>query len=69
MTTYTLFLAAYPSKTYSAGWLAGSITAERFMTLKMGQATMPTEAFQAVLNVAERVLSPEDWASLKAMLK
>ena len=43
--------------------------AERFMTLKMGQATMPTEAFQAVLNVAERVLSPEDWASLKAMLK
>jgi len=43
--------------------------AERFMTLKMGQTTMPTEAFQAVLNVAERVLSPEDWASLKAMLK
>jgi hypothetical protein len=43
--------------------------AERFMTLKMGQATMPTEAFQAVLNVAEQVLSPEDWASLKAMLK
>ena len=42
---------------------------ERFMTLKMGQATMPKEAFQAVLNVAERVLSPEDWASLKAMLK
>jgi hypothetical protein len=39
------------------------------MTLKMGQTTMPTEAFQAVLNVAERVLSPEDWASLKAMLK
>ena len=43
--------------------------AERFMTLKMGQTTMPTEAFQAVLNVAERVLSPEDLASLKAMLK
>jgi hemerythrin-like domain-containing protein len=43
--------------------------AERFMTLKMGQTTMPTEAFQSVLNVAERVLSPEDWASLKAMLK
>jgi hemerythrin-like domain-containing protein len=43
--------------------------AERFMTLKMGQTTMPTEAFQAVLNVAERVLSPEDWVSLKAMLK
>jgi hemerythrin-like domain-containing protein len=43
--------------------------AERFITLKMGQTTMPTEAFQAVLNVAERVLSPEDWASLKAMLK
>ena len=41
---------------------------ERFMTLKMGQTTMPTEAFQAVLNVAERVLSPEDWASLKAIL-
>jgi hypothetical protein len=39
------------------------------MILKMGQTTMPTEAFQAVLNVAERVLSPEDWASLKAMLK
>ena len=43
--------------------------AERFMILKMGQSTMPTEAFQAVLNVAERVLSSEDWASLKAMLK
>jgi len=43
--------------------------AERSMTLKMGQATMPAEAFQAVLNVAERVLSPEDWEPLKAMLK
>ena len=43
--------------------------AERFMTLKMGQQAMPTEAFQEALNVAEGVLSPKDWAYLKAMLK
>jgi hemerythrin-like domain-containing protein len=43
--------------------------AERFMILKMGQATMPPEAFQTVTKVAEQVLNPEDWASLKAMLK
>jgi hemerythrin-like domain-containing protein len=43
--------------------------AERFMILKMGQATMPAEAFQAALEVAEHVLSPEDWNSLKKMLE
>jgi hemerythrin-like domain-containing protein len=43
--------------------------AERLMILKMGQATMPTEAFQAALEVAENVLSLEDWNSLKTMLK
>ena len=43
--------------------------AERFMILKMGQATMPPEAFQTVAKVAEQVLNPEDWTSLKAMLK
>jgi hemerythrin-like domain-containing protein len=43
--------------------------AERAMLLNQGRATMPPEAFQAVLKLAERVLAPEDWASLKAALK
>jgi len=42
---------------------------ERAMLLNQGRATMPPEAFQAVLKLAERVLTPEDWASLKAALK
>jgi hypothetical protein len=42
---------------------------ERVMLLNQGRATMPPEAFQAVLKLAERVLTPEDWASLKTALK
>ena len=42
---------------------------ERDMLLNQGRVTMPPEAFQAVLKLAERVLAPEDWASLKATLK
>jgi hemerythrin-like domain-containing protein len=42
---------------------------ERAMLLNQGRATMPPEAFLATLKLAERVLAPEDWASLKATLK
>ena len=41
---------------------------ESVMLLNQGQATMPPEAFQAVLKVAEHALSPEDWAALKTKL-
>jgi len=42
---------------------------ERVTILFQGRATMPTEAFQAVLKLSENVLSPEDWSFLKTMLK
>jgi hypothetical protein len=44
-------------------------TSERAMILNQGKATMPPEAFQAVLKLAEHVLTPEDWSSLKTMIK
>jgi hemerythrin-like domain-containing protein len=43
--------------------------AERAMLLNQAQATMPPEAFQAALKLAEHVLTPEDFASLKTLLK
>jgi hypothetical protein len=42
--------------------------AERAMILNQAKATMPPEAFQAVLSLAERVLTPEDWSKLKTMI-
>jgi len=42
---------------------------ERVMVLTAGRATMPPEAFQAVLKIAEQVLTAEDFASLKNSLK
>jgi len=42
---------------------------ERVMILNQGQATLPPEAFQAALKLAERVLTTEEWASLKTVLK
>ena len=42
---------------------------ERVILLNQGRATMPPDAFQAVLKLAEHVLTPEDWSSLKAILK
>jgi hemerythrin-like domain-containing protein len=42
---------------------------ERAMILNMGRATMPPEAFQAALKLAEQVLTHEEWATLKTMLK
>ena len=42
---------------------------ERFTILNQGRATMPPEAFQAGLKIAEHVLSSEDWSLLKKMLK
>ncbi len=41
---------------------------ERARILNQGRAMMPPEAFQAVLKIAEHVLSPEDWLLLKKML-
>ena len=42
---------------------------ERATILNQGRAAMPPEAFQAVLRLAEQVLTPEDWSFLKTMLK
>jgi len=43
--------------------------AERAMLLNQARATMPPEAFQSALKLAEHVLTPEDFASLKTSLK
>jgi hemerythrin-like domain-containing protein len=43
--------------------------AERFMTFNAGRATLSPEAFQAALKIAEQVLSPRDFTSLKTALK
>jgi len=43
--------------------------AERAMLLNQARAAMPPEAFQAALKLAEHVLTPEDFASLKTLLK
>lgn len=42
---------------------------ERVSILNRGRATLPQEAFQAVLKIAEQVLSSEEWSLLKKMLK
>jgi 3-methyladenine DNA glycosylase AlkD len=42
---------------------------ERAIILTAGQATMPPEAFQDVLKIAENVLTSEDFVSLKTALK
>ncbi len=42
---------------------------ERATLLIQGQASMPPEAFQSVLKLAEHVLSAEDWSALKTALK
>jgi hypothetical protein len=42
---------------------------ERAMLLNQGRISMPPEAFQAILKLAERVLTSEDFASLKTSLK
>jgi hemerythrin-like domain-containing protein len=42
---------------------------ERAMLLNQGRATMPPEAFQVALKLAEHVLAPEDWSFLKTTLK
>lgn len=42
--------------------------AERAMILNQAKAAMPPEAFQGVLKLAEHVLTPEDWSTLKTMI-
>ena len=49
--------------------LLATSPAERVMILKRGQATLSAEAFQGTLKVAEHVLTPDEWISLKKMLK
>lgn len=44
-------------------------TKERVLILTAGRATMPPEAFQAAIKIAEQVLAPQDLASLKTALK
>jgi hemerythrin-like domain-containing protein len=41
---------------------------ERIMLLNQGRATMPPEAFQAALRVAEHTLKQDDWTALKSKL-
>jgi hemerythrin-like domain-containing protein len=42
---------------------------ERTIILNAGRATMPAEAFQAALKIAEEGLAPQDFTSLKMSLK
>ncbi len=42
---------------------------ERFLVLSQGLKSMPPEASQSAIRIAEHVLAPEDWLSLKKMLK
>jgi len=42
---------------------------ERFLVLSQGLKNVPPEASQGALKIAEHVLSPEDWLSLKKTLK
>jgi hemerythrin-like domain-containing protein len=42
---------------------------ERFMIFNAGRATLPPEAFQAALKIAEQVLTAENFISLKTALK
>lgn len=42
---------------------------QRTSILNQARATLPPEAFQAGLKIAEHVLSPEDWSLLKKILK
>ncbi len=42
---------------------------ERFLVLSQGLKSMPPEASQGALKIAEHVLTPEDWLSLKKKLK
>ncbi len=49
--------------------LPATSSAERVMILKRGQAIMPPEVFQGTLKVAEYVLTPDEWVSVKNILK
>ena len=58
------------SMMYSLGMILPALSpTERFLVLSQGLKTAPPEAFQGALKIAERVLAPEDWLSLKKMLK
>jgi hypothetical protein len=41
---------------------------ERVDMINQGRSTMPPEAFQAFLKLAEHLLSPDDWKALKSKL-
>ncbi len=42
---------------------------ERVEILGMLRVLMPSETYQQFLNLAERLLTPEDWATLKMELE
>ena len=41
---------------------------ERVLSLNIGRANMPPEAFQAAMKLAEQILTADDFAVLKAKL-
>ena len=58
------------SKMYSLEMILPALSPnERFLVLSQGLKNVPPEASQGALKIAEHVLSPEDWLSLKKMLK
>ncbi len=58
------------SMMYSLGMILPALSpTERFLVISQGLKGMPPEAFKGAVGIAEHVLSPEDWLSLKKMLK
>ncbi len=58
------------SMMYSLGMILPALSpTERFLVVSQGLKGMPPEAFKGALEIAEHVLAPEDWLSLKKMLK
>ncbi len=58
------------SMMYSLGMILPALTpTERFLVFSQGLKSTPPEVFQGALKIAEHVLPPEDWLSVKRMLK
>ena len=58
------------SMMYSLGMILPALSpTERFLVISQGLKGMPPEAFKGALGIAEHGLVPEDWLSLKKMLK
>ncbi len=58
------------SMTYSLQMILPALSPnERFLVLSQGLRSMPPEVSQGVIKIAEHALAPEDWLSLKKMMK